>query len=172
MTADEAIQKMVSPSQRRKGIWRDGVLQIWITRACDKKCFHCTQNSQFGGKAEFITPEQFEQALDSIEGYFGVVGMFGGNPALHPKFDLLCEILRTKFPFEQRGLWCNHPRGHDLSLLFDAEKRETLRVQEDFERKKWEANYRGEGFNGLNEYDSGSGTIKERTYNPSVVSWP
>jgi len=112
MTEHEAIQKMVSPSQRRKGIWRDGVLQIWITRACDKKCFHCTQNSQFGGKAEFITPEQFEKALDSIEGYFGVVGMFGGNPALHPKFDLLCEILRAKFPFEQRGLWCNHPRGN------------------------------------------------------------
>jgi organic radical activating enzyme len=91
-------------------------MQIWITRTCDKKCFHCTQNSQFGGKAEFITPEQYEQAIDSLEfgtpnAYFGVVGMFGGNPALHPQFDILCEILRAKVPFEQRGLWCNHPRG-------------------------------------------------------------
>ena len=111
MSIEQAVSKMVAPSHYREGIWRRGVLQIWVTRACDKKCFHCTQNSQFGGKAEFITPEQYEQALDSIQGYFGVVGMFGGNPALHPQFDTLCEILRSKVPYEQRGLWCNHPKG-------------------------------------------------------------
>lgn len=58
-----------------------------------------------------MTPDQYAQALDSLEGYFGVVGMFGGDPCMHPQFDKLCEILRGKIPWEQRGLWSNDPVG-------------------------------------------------------------
>lgn len=106
-----AIAKMVPPSRPRPSIWRQGVLQILITRACDKACFGCTQNSQLGGKPVMITPEEYEKALKSIKGYFGVIGMFGGNPAMHPRFEELCAILRNHFPQEQCGLWCNHPKG-------------------------------------------------------------
>ena len=102
---------MKSPQDRRPTIWRQGVLQIWVTRACDKACFHCTQGSNLKGKPGMITPDQFEKACDSLQNYFGVVGMFGGNPTMHPQFETLCEIMRAKIPFEQRGLWCNHPRG-------------------------------------------------------------
>lgn len=63
------------------------------------------------GKPTFITPAQFEQALQSLEGYFGVVGVFGGNPATHPQFHTLCLLLQKYFPKEQRGLWCNDPMG-------------------------------------------------------------
>jgi hypothetical protein len=59
-----------------------------------------------------ITPEQFSIACDSLAGYFGVIGMFGGNPCIHPKFDELCAIMREKIPFEQRGLWSNNLNGH------------------------------------------------------------
>jgi hypothetical protein len=106
-----ALLKMYAPSSKRKGIWREGVLQIWVTRACDRACSHCTQNSQFSGKAERISVQHFEQALQSIEGYFGVVGMFGGNPAIHPEFYNLCKLMEQYVPFEQRGIWCNHPLG-------------------------------------------------------------
>jgi hypothetical protein len=113
---ESAIAKMVSPSQRRKGIWRNGVLQIWVTRACDKACFHCTQGSNLGGKPGMISVEHFEQAVASLEcnkkdGYFGVVGMFGGNPAMHPEFDTLVKIIKKHVPFQQRGIWCNNPVG-------------------------------------------------------------
>jgi hypothetical protein len=55
-----------------------------------------------------ITPDQFEIAVKSLSGYFGVVGMFGGCPTVHPKFDVLCEIFRASdIPFERRGLWAN-----------------------------------------------------------------
>jgi hypothetical protein len=47
-----------------------------------------------------------------VRDYWGVVGMFGGNPAVHPQFELLCNIMRQYIPAERRGLWCNHPRGH------------------------------------------------------------
>jgi hypothetical protein len=53
--------------------------------------------------------DMFERAVKSLKGYTGVVGVFGGNPALHPLFEDLCDVLIRHVPREQRGLWCNHP---------------------------------------------------------------
>lgn len=105
-----AIRSMKAPRDRRQ-VWRGGVLQIHVTRACDLACFHCTQGSNLAGKPAMMSPEQFDEACRSLEGYFGVVGMFGGNPAMHPHFEELCRIMRTRIPFHQRGLWCNNLRG-------------------------------------------------------------
>lgn len=102
---------MVPPSQRRPGIWLGGIVQVMVTRACDLSCHHCTQGSNLAGKPVMMTPEQFDQACYSLKDYFGVVGVFGGNPAMHPQFDELCRIMRARLPFERRGIWCNHPRG-------------------------------------------------------------
>ena len=107
----DVIANMVAPSDSRPGIWRGGILQIMVTRACDMACHGCTQGSQFGGKPAVMTPDQFQTAIDSLEGYFGVIGVFGGNPCTSPYFDDYCRILRGSVPYDQRGLWCNHPRG-------------------------------------------------------------
>lgn len=112
MTEQECLAKMIAPGTRRKGKYREGVIQIHITRACDNACYNCTQGSNLGGKTTFMDIELFEQAVLSLKSYWGVVGIFGGNPALHPKFPELCGILRKHIPFEQCGLWCNHPHGH------------------------------------------------------------
>lgn len=104
-------QSMKSPRDKRPTIWRGGVLQIWITRACDKACFGCTQGSNLGGKPGMMTPEQFDVACQSLKGYWGVVGVFGGNPAISPHFEAICEIMRSHFPKEQCGLWCNNLNG-------------------------------------------------------------
>lgn len=108
----QAITQMIPPSQKRPSIWRQGIIQVWITRACDRACYGCTQGSNLGGKPDMITLDNFEQAVSSLTEYFGVVGIFGGNPAVHPKFPQICEILTKYIPFQQRGLWCNHPKGH------------------------------------------------------------
>jgi len=113
---EATLQKMISPGMPRVGKPMNGVIQIHITRTCDKACFGCTQGSNLGGKSEFITLGNFEQACLSLRNYFGIVGIFGGNPALHPEFPELCRILRQYIPMPRRGLWCNHPKGNGIHM--------------------------------------------------------
>ncbi|MDF2427621.1 MAG: glycosyltransferase family 2 protein [Nitrosopumilus sp.] len=105
------ISQMKSP-QDKKPTYRGGIMQVWIGRACDKSCFGCTQGSNLKGPYEKITTDQFETALKSLKNYWGVVGIFGGNPCIHPQFPELCEILEQYIPYEQRGLWSNNLNGH------------------------------------------------------------
>src|SRR5690348_9139192 len=102
---------MKAPNDYRP-TWRGGVIQIHITRACDLACTGCTQGSNLAGKPVVMPVELFEQACESLVGYEGVVGIFGGNPTLHPRFEAICATLRKYIPFEQRGLWSNNLNGH------------------------------------------------------------
>jgi len=126
MNEQECLKKMIAPGQIRPSKpYRGGVIQIHISRACDLACFGCTQGSNLAGPTTILTGEQFEAAIQSLgfqdgdglatqlpsDRYFGVVGVFGGNPSLSPYFSDYCEVLKKYVPFEQRGLWCNHPRG-------------------------------------------------------------
>lgn len=105
------IYKMKAPGDHRP-TWRNGIIQIHITRACDLACPSCTQGSNLGGKPTVMTLENFEIATKSLRDYYGVVGIFGGNPTLHPRFQELCDIFEQNIPFEQRGLWSNNLNGH------------------------------------------------------------
>jgi hypothetical protein len=103
---------MVAPGTPRPGKFRGGIIQIHLTRSCDKACFGCTQGSQLrSAPARFMSLENFDAACRSLKGYWGVVGIFGGNPALHPQFEMVCEILKSHVPYDRRGIWCNHPLG-------------------------------------------------------------
>lgn len=111
MNEQECLKKMVPPSKRRSNAFRGGIIQIQITRACTQSCFGCTQASNLAGKPAMMTPSQFEVACQSLEGYWGVVGLFGGDPCLSPYFEEICGIFCKYFPKEQRGLWANDPCG-------------------------------------------------------------
>jgi len=106
---------MKAPGDYRPGIWRGRVLQIKVTNACDLDCKNCSVGVGFARKLRrvfFMKPEQFRQACRSLRGFPGVIGMFGGNPCLHPNFEELCEIFREEVPDkDQRGLWSNRLFG-------------------------------------------------------------
>lgn len=121
MNEIDCLNKMVAPNQRRNGVYKGGVIQIWVTRNCDKCCFGCTQGSNLRGGSSDITPEQFGEACKSLQNYFGVVGMFGGNPTTHRHFNELCRIMRKWIPFDRRGLWSNNPlgKGEECRMTFN-----------------------------------------------------
>jgi hypothetical protein len=128
MTESEALARMVAPGTHRPGKYGSnrgfgGVIQIHLTRACDKACFSCTQGSNLGGRSTFMSVQQFVAAVDSLRGYRGIVGVFGGNPALHPDFAEICRALRESWvPRHQRGVWCNNP----ITVEKAAEMRKTF----------------------------------------------
>src|SRR3954467_459976 len=107
MIAQEALAKMVLPSHKRP-VWSGGICQIMVTRLCDLSCVSCTQGSNLSGRSVVMEPADFEMAVKSLDGYFGIRGVFGGNPALSKHFADYCAILRSHVPLKLRGVWCNH----------------------------------------------------------------
>lgn len=123
MTEEDCLSKMKAPGDRRPGKWGNGgVIQILVTSSCNLACFNCTQLSQLQRPRWEMTPHQFRLACKSLKGYFGVVGVFGGNPTMSKHFQAYCEILREEIPYQQRGLWCNDP----LTLANAKVMRETF----------------------------------------------
>lgn len=116
MKFDQAITKMKYPGEHRPGVWRGSVLQVKVTNACDLDCNNCSVAVGFAKALKqkfFMTPDQFRTALRSLRGYDGVIGMFGGNPCIHPDFPELCQIFKEEVPDQdQRGLWSNRPFKH------------------------------------------------------------
>jgi hypothetical protein len=105
------LSLMKAPGDKRP-TWLNGIIQIHITRACDLSCIGCTQGSNLSGKPTMMTEENFRIACESLQNYFGVVGIFGGNPTMHPQFEKFSRILATYIPYERRGLWSNNLRGY------------------------------------------------------------
>lgn len=105
-----AYGRMRPPSQM-------GIICIDVTNKCDLACSNCTRLLANQDKYWDMTPENFRQALRSLEGYPGTIAMIGGNPCMHPKFEELCRIFEEEIPNKaRRGLWTNNVFKHaDLS---------------------------------------------------------
>jgi len=114
MTEAEALAKLIPPGQKRpwKKANRQGIIQIIVTSSCDKACPNCTQLANIKRPHWEMSPEDFEIICKSLEGYWGVVACFGGNPCVAKNFPHYCDILTRHFPKEQRGLWSNNLFGH------------------------------------------------------------
>lgn len=113
---NHVLDRMKWPGETRQHIWRGSVLQIKTLNACDLDCVSCSVAVGIAKKLKRqfrMTPDQFRTALRSLKGYQGVIGMFGGNPCIHPNFKELCEIFTEEIPNkQQRGLWSNRLFGH------------------------------------------------------------
>lgn len=113
--AGPLLSQMKAPGDKREGVWRGGVLQVKVTNACDLDCQNCSVGVGIAKKLKRVfrmTPDQYRTALRSLQGYTGLIGMFGGNPCILQDFEELCRIFREEVPEKnQRGLWSNRLFG-------------------------------------------------------------
>jgi len=86
--------------------------QIEITNACINSCSNCTR---FCGhtKPYFASIDFVENCLKSMKNYPKMIGIMGGEPLLHPKFEEICNMAHKHFEPRQLGLWTCLPEGKE-----------------------------------------------------------
>ncbi|PWT29253.1 radical SAM protein [Butyrivibrio fibrisolvens] len=78
------------------------IVLIDITNACTERCSNCTRFCGNHKKPFFMDFETFKRAVDSMEGFPGLVALIGGEPTLHPEFERFMEYLQTRYPRQDR----------------------------------------------------------------------
>jgi hypothetical protein len=115
VVADPRVPATMKAPADGRGVWRDVIIQIKITNVCDLSCNNCSAGVGLTAKANrfFMTPDQFRIACRSLQGFRGLIGLFGGNPTVHKQFPEICRIFREEIPCrDQRGLWTNRVFDH------------------------------------------------------------
>lgn len=82
---------MKSPADMR-------IIQIDLTNACAHSCANCTRFCGHHKTPFFMPPETFRKAVDSMDGFEGMVGIMGGEPTLHPQFAELVAYYASRVP--------------------------------------------------------------------------
>lgn len=86
-------------------IYENTVIQIDVTNACYLKCTNCTRHVGHHKKPYFMDLEYLRKAIDSLQDFPGEIGLMGGDPTLHPKFDEICKIYEEMVPRRRRHIW-------------------------------------------------------------------
>lgn len=73
------------------------IILIDITNACNEKCSNCTRFCGNHKKPFFMSFETFKRAVDSMQGFEGLVALIGGEPTLHPQFERFAEYLQSVY---------------------------------------------------------------------------
>lgn len=71
------------------------IMEIDITNACEHRCSNCTRFCGHHKKPYFMDFETFKRAVDSLQGFEGLISTIGGEPLLHPEYDRFAEYLRS-----------------------------------------------------------------------------
>ena len=89
-----------------KDIKDNVVIQIEITNACNLSCANCSRLVGHHKKPFFMTLDEVRNAIKSLDGYKGKIGLMGGEPTLHPEFSEICDIYQEMVPDKRRrALW-------------------------------------------------------------------
>lgn len=74
------------------------IVMIDITNACHHACSNCTRFCGQHPKPFFMDVDFFKKAVDSMEGFPGIVGIIGGEPSLHPHFEEMMDYYASRVP--------------------------------------------------------------------------
>ena len=85
------------------------IIQIDITNACCKRCSNCTRFAGIITEPFFMELETFKQAVDSMKGFKGIVGIMGGEPTIHPQFEKVRRYYRGQYRLRRLLHACYEP---------------------------------------------------------------
>lgn len=97
------------------------IVLIDITNACTERCSNCTRFCGNHKKPFFMDFETFKRAVDSMEGFPGLVALIGGEPTLHPEFERFMEYLQQKYPRQERQKRLYYPQDKFIFELLHQE---------------------------------------------------
>ncbi|MBN2713166.1 MAG: hypothetical protein JXR97_12165, partial [Planctomycetes bacterium] len=76
-------------------------IQIEITNGCIHSCSNCTRFCGHHKSPFYMEVDFFKKAVDSMEGFGGMVGVMGGEPTLHPQFADIVDYYSRKIPLRK-----------------------------------------------------------------------
>lgn len=98
------------------------IIQIDVTNACIHQCSNCTRFCGHHKKPFFMDIEIFKQAVDSLDGYMGTIGVMGGEPTLHPAFEQIAKYIGSKYPqYKGTDRQMLHPQIEFMKAIQDLE---------------------------------------------------
>ncbi|XME04323.1 hypothetical protein QYZ88_009140 [Lachnospiraceae bacterium C1.1] len=122
------------------------IILIDITNACTERCSNCTRFCGNHKKNFFMDVDTFKRAVDSMQGFEGLVALIGGEPTLHPKFEEFAQYLQSVYGKNPKADRLAYPQKDFIKEL----------LHEEFDNHK------------LHEYEDGHKTF-ERT-GPGIYS--
>ena len=114
------------------------VIQIDITNACPHRCSNCTRFCGHHEKSFFMDFDTFKRAVDSMEGFVGIVGMMGGEPTLHPEFERFARYLDSKMParYKRKSNYMRQIQSRFMKTLDVQEIEDTFTYRGEYGEKK------------------------------------
>lgn len=73
------------------------IILIDITNACLRRCTNCLRLCNHRTAEWFVDIDWFQDVLCALTDFSGVIGVFGGEPLLHPHFSSIMQIIRSAF---------------------------------------------------------------------------
>jgi hypothetical protein len=93
------------------------IIQIDITNACPKRCSNCTRFCGHHVEPFYMDFETFKQAVDSMKGFKGIVGIMGGEPTIHPEFEKFVRYFRDNFGYDDFSTACYEPTSNFVNHI-------------------------------------------------------
>jgi len=93
------------------------VIQIEITNACPKRCSNCTRFCGHHKEPFYMDFETFKQAVDSMKGFKGIVGIMGGEPTIHPEFEKFVRYYRDNIGYDDFSTACYQPTSNFINHI-------------------------------------------------------
>ncbi len=97
------------------------IILIDITNACNERCSNCTRMCGNHKKNFFMSFETFKRAVDSMQGFEGLVALIGGEPTLHPQFPQFAEYLQKVYGKNPEGDRLAYPQKEFIKELLHQE---------------------------------------------------